>query len=401
MSRFRKLLIPGVDKNLLVKDATKLMPDLARRRFIVGGASLGLAAATRPLCATVLGGVLVLAAVLFGRQKVTALGRTALAVAAGAAPFLVALLVFNHETSGSALRFPQTAYFDEHLAPTNLPFFHYRKGCNALGFGPSHGCDMTASAANHTLANAASNLGDNLTVWLLLAAGPLLAVAPVLALIREATRRTAAFLIAIPVASFVLYSLYWHGGTCLGARFYHAALPATVLLVAMGIAVRDRRLVAGLVALTLAWNAFAFTRAIREVSDPSWGYWGVDDRFDRVRKEWRAGKALVMVAFGGDDIHNPELGWTAKVPTGGMWILSIRALGALAQNPPILDDAEVVFAKFHPALVPELQRRFPDRALWLFVTNSDRGRDTLRRWTPALFDPAAYRRLCIGCFSDR
>src|SRR5271167_5192803 len=41
MGRLRKLLIPGVDKQLLVKDATKVMPDLARRRFISGGASLG------------------------------------------------------------------------------------------------------------------------------------------------------------------------------------------------------------------------------------------------------------------------------------------------------------------------------------------------------------------------
>ncbi|MCX7307127.1 MAG: molybdopterin-dependent oxidoreductase [Afipia sp.] len=41
MRNIRKLLIRGVDKNLLVKDATKLMPDLARRRFIAGGASLG------------------------------------------------------------------------------------------------------------------------------------------------------------------------------------------------------------------------------------------------------------------------------------------------------------------------------------------------------------------------
>ena len=41
MGRIRKLLIPGVDKQLLIKDATKLMPDLSRRRFIAGGASLG------------------------------------------------------------------------------------------------------------------------------------------------------------------------------------------------------------------------------------------------------------------------------------------------------------------------------------------------------------------------
>ena len=41
MGRIRKLLIPGVDKRLLVRDAVKAMPDLTRRRFISGGASLG------------------------------------------------------------------------------------------------------------------------------------------------------------------------------------------------------------------------------------------------------------------------------------------------------------------------------------------------------------------------
>jgi hypothetical protein len=34
MRPHRSLLIPGVDKNLLVKDAAKAMPDLTRRRFI-------------------------------------------------------------------------------------------------------------------------------------------------------------------------------------------------------------------------------------------------------------------------------------------------------------------------------------------------------------------------------
>src|SRR3954451_9336578 len=41
MGRLRSLLIPGVDKQLLVGDAARIMPDLARRRFIAGGASLG------------------------------------------------------------------------------------------------------------------------------------------------------------------------------------------------------------------------------------------------------------------------------------------------------------------------------------------------------------------------
>src|ERR1700760_4780435 len=41
MSRKLKFRIPGVDKQLLVKDAVKGMPDPTRRRFIAGGASLG------------------------------------------------------------------------------------------------------------------------------------------------------------------------------------------------------------------------------------------------------------------------------------------------------------------------------------------------------------------------
>ena len=41
MGSLRKLLIPGVDKKLLVRDAAKLLPDPARRRFLAGGASLG------------------------------------------------------------------------------------------------------------------------------------------------------------------------------------------------------------------------------------------------------------------------------------------------------------------------------------------------------------------------
>ena len=34
MIRKRSLIIPGVDKELLVRDAAKAMPDLTRRRFI-------------------------------------------------------------------------------------------------------------------------------------------------------------------------------------------------------------------------------------------------------------------------------------------------------------------------------------------------------------------------------
>jgi DMSO/TMAO reductase YedYZ molybdopterin-dependent catalytic subunit len=41
IKKIRSLIIPGVDKTLLVKDAAKLMPDLSRRRFMAAGASFG------------------------------------------------------------------------------------------------------------------------------------------------------------------------------------------------------------------------------------------------------------------------------------------------------------------------------------------------------------------------
>ena len=37
----RKFTVPGIDSRLLIKDAARLMPDLARRRFLTGGLSLG------------------------------------------------------------------------------------------------------------------------------------------------------------------------------------------------------------------------------------------------------------------------------------------------------------------------------------------------------------------------
>src|ERR1700753_3561542 len=41
MGRLRNLLIPGVDKEVLVKDAAQVRPALMRRRFITAGASFG------------------------------------------------------------------------------------------------------------------------------------------------------------------------------------------------------------------------------------------------------------------------------------------------------------------------------------------------------------------------
>ena len=365
------------------------------------GLALGVAAATRPLCGTILGAFLGLAFVaaavptVRAGERLVALGTKAAVLALGTLPPVAGLLAFNRALTGSALLFPQMAYFDEHLAPADLPFFQYRKGCNALGLGPGHGCDLTVHDARHTLGNALSNLGDNMTAWLLLACGPLLVIGVVAALARKETRARAALLVTVPVLSILLYALYWHGGTCFGARFYQSALPATLLVVALGAtalvsfvpreALRGRAL-AALLTLTMGWNAFAYARTWTEIADPVWGYWAVDDRYAKLAKGWDHGRAVVMVAFGADDLYNPRLGWTAIVPDGAMWMLNIRALAPLAQNPVDLAQAgDIVFAKFHPALVEELHRRFPDRALWLYVDHGRREKDTVTPYDPAPF----------------
>ena len=358
------------------------------------GAAVGITAATRPLCAVILTIALAAATALFARDRIRLLVRPFVIAAFAAMPFVIGLLLFNRATTGAALTFPQTTYFDEHLPPGNLPFFNYRKGCNALGFGSGHGCDFTAAGSAHSLKSALSNLGDNLLSWFRLLGGPLLLFGPLVAIVRPSTRRVGTLLLGVPALAFVAYSFYWHPGTCFGARFYQAAVPAAVLLIALGMQAADKRVVVALATVILAWHGFAFQRSMRELTDREWGYWGIDDRFAKAKKEWSKGPAVIMVAFGGDDVHNPEVVYTSKLPTGGMWMINIRALAPLAQNEAIVDDGPLVFTKFHPALVGDIQARFPDRSLWLYVANGDRALDRLEPWSEAAirFAGTEYRR---------
>jgi hypothetical protein len=49
---------------------------------------------------------------------------------------------------------------------------------------------------------------------------------------------------------------------------------------------------------------------------------------------------------------------------------------------------EVVFAKFHPALVDALRERFAGRSFWLYTAKPTAREDTLVPWDPAVV-PAA------------
>ncbi|MGH7330253.1 MAG: hypothetical protein ACREJX_18050, partial [Polyangiaceae bacterium] len=343
-----------------------------RSAIAIGGIGVALALLARPLCGVVVAiGLASLLAFAFARKKIALprIAPAAFAVGLGVA----SLLLYNHAVTGSALRFPQTVYFDEHAPPMDDPFFRYRPGCNALGFGPGHGCDEGIKNATHDLPNALSNTGDNLISWLFLAGGGPLAFALPLALL-FATRKHATFRlllfagITVP-AAILLYALYWYAGTCYGARFYHAALTALLLLGAIGIARADRwkkKMTAWLAIAWLALSAPGMYMGLVEVGDH---YWGLDGRFERVLATWNHGPAVVMVAFQTDGLpmhHLRVTGFTSHSPHS-VWHNSVRVLGALVMNSPDPKNDHVVFAKYHPSFVSTLRDEFPDRALYMYI----------------------------------
>ena len=347
-------LVAACASVVLLAVATVLVaPDSVGRRLVVAsGVAIGICALTRPLCALAIGLPLVVLVALRVRRHFVLLDAAAL-------PFVLLLGLYDRALTGSAFRPPQTAYFDEHLPPADIPFFTYGPGCNALGFG--HACDHTVRAAKHTLVSALSDAGDNLTAWLILV-GPIVLGAALWAVRNRRWR----VLLAPAGLVVVLYGLYWQAGVCYGARFYHAAIPA--LIVAAALVVHEKRWI---IAAALAWNVGGYAVAARELT--SWPFWGTDDRFAELASHWREpGPALVLVQFGQDDVKSPALhAMGAQGP--GTWLLGVRALGALGENSPT-NDGPVVFAKYHPALVPQFAGT---RRRWLYTAWADRSKDTL------------------------
>lgn len=363
----------------------------ARARALValaGGAGVGIALLARPLCGVV-AAIALFAPPIVSRDRAAAI-RPLLAAIVPIA-FAVALLgAYNHALTGHATRFPQTAWFDEHLAPDDDPFFAYHPGCNALGLGPGHGCDTSIRAGYHDVANALSNTGDNLTSWAFLAGGgPLVFLFAIYGALAGRSRkgpRAAALL--VPLAAIVLYALYWYAGTCFGARFYHAGLPALIALAAAGAsrawtALRHRLvpLVAFVIVAYALLGAAGFTYAYDELAH---GYWGTDTRFAHLVVP--APRALVMIAFAEKEVPMHRMRVTAvSSKDKAVWHDSVRALSALRLDGPWLDEQPIAFAKYHPRLVAELRARHPGRALFVYVMHARPADDELAPYEGSRF----------------
>jgi len=330
------------------------------------GLALGWLAATRPLCGAVIG---VCCAAVLLRE----LARGGLWLAhAWALPALcvpvLAFLAYNHALTGDALLLPQTRYFESHIPPIAGEEFRYAPHCNSLGFGVEHGCEITYGSFGHTPQKALVNTGRNLITWLSLAAGGgMLALAALCALLLRSTRSMAALLLAPAALVVPAYALYWYVGTCYGARFYHVALPFGLLASALGLTALYQRSRSGkLSALVLGLGAAAFalnisTRARAELEDR---YWATDARFRRLVEEYQGPPALVLVAFRTQRLKKPPDSVTGTGVFG--WSNGIRILSAQQMNRPLL-DGPIVFARYHPALIPAVQRSFPERKLLVYV----------------------------------
>lgn len=366
----------------------------SRSVIVIGSAGVAVAMLSRPLCGVVI-------ALGLGVLLLLALSRKKIAIdflIAAAIPIVLGVLVlgaYNHAITGSASRFPQSVYFDEHAPPLDDSFFQYRPGCNELGFGPAHGCDKGIRNASHDLKNALSNTGDNLTSWLFLAGGgPLSFVAPFFVLYFARGQRRKKLLgvgTTIP-AAILLYTLYWYGGTCFGARFYHAALPALMLFGALALSQLDRFRKNATRYGLIAWLALGLPGFVIGVTEVSDHYWGLDDRFVSVKEHWNHGTAVVLVAFETKGLHMHYLratGFTSDSPNS-FWHDSVRVLSALTLNSIDPEHDELVFAKYHPALMSELHDRYPNRAFYMYLYADSSENDVVEPYDPNKYaDPDA------------
>lgn len=352
-------------------------------RALAAGGALAMVACTRPLC------MVVLAAFLGGcllrrawRERALP-WKDMLGVAAPLACGVALVLTYNGALTGRPFVFPQNDYFNEHLPPGDGPFFNYYHGCNNLGFG--RGCDYSIAGGNHTLENAASNVADNWGTWIrLVGGGPLVFAAALFACTRRSWRPFACASVLLVVGTVAAYSLYWHPGTCYGARFYHLALPTLVVAGALGVtSLRSPKWVGALLVVWLGWNAFAIVESARELSHR---YWGTDDRYETMARDWKAGDAVVMIAFAPEWSRSSPLHWTAVIPTGSAWALTMRADAALAVDEPNL-EGKVVFVRFHPGIVDQLKAEFPGRSFYVAIDHPEPQDEELIRYED--WDPVA------------
>ena len=342
----------------------------------LGGALGGLALA-RPLDALVVAALSVPLA-LYRRCGT----RYAAGIAAGLALGALAVGLQNHAMTGSAFEFAQGAYFEKSAPPAPGDGFRFAPGCNDLGFGADRGCFPTWGSYGHTPEKAWLDFARNARLaarlWL---GSPWAWVLLLAALALPVARKAATLALALGAGLATAYALYWYGGSCYGARFWHVALAPMVIAAATCAAalLRRFRLIPWLALVLLVPMALRLARALPELE----AYWGIDDRFARLEREWKAGPVLMLVAY------RSELRLTRPRETTGEDLLTAPHRWRAAWFP---SSGEIAFAEFHPQLIDAVALRHPGRGIRIYEMAADAKEDRIRaleasdRFEPQLRD---------------
>ena len=275
----------------------------------------------------------------------------------------------NIVLTGAPLAFAQDRYFATAPPPVPGESWRFAPGCNDLGFGPDRGCFMTRGSFGHTPAKAALDAAlDARLAGRLWLGTPWAWLLPLAAFAWRETRRFAIVAWALLGAFAGGYALYWYGGVCYGARFWHVALAPLVVLVALTAVTGLRRIGLGpwLGLALLVPMAFRLAATLPELH----GYWGIDDRFARLERTWDRGDALILVAY------RRELALTHPRETTAEDLLVAPHRWRAAWFP--LPPGKIAFAEYQPELVDATEAQFPNRRVFIYEMAADPSADRLR-----------------------
>ena len=266
---------------------------------------------------------------------------------------LGALLLDNQHLTGHALTFPIDHWYDQWVADQHRP-----PGCNALGFGDTHGCTPVFGSWGHTPAKAVRIAGRRLVLldrFLLGIPGGLLVA--LVGAVRVRRWRVPLWFIVVVIGG---YALYWSPGRAYGARFYHPLYVFLPIWVAAGLSALPKVLRNWLPAVLLGLGCLVgLGRAAIEVTE---GYWCVDGRVSALLQQEHVQDGVVLVQGSGSHVEQwPWLG-TEELTCDPL----LASGSALQLNDPTGQGMQVRHALATPALDQQyMQRYHPGQQAWL------------------------------------
>ncbi len=314
---------------------------------LTAGTAVGMVSLIRPLDGLVMAGILGLWALGVGGRRLS--GFSILAFIMGTVVIAAVVLPYNRQITGSPTVFPLMAYYEEYFGPKT----------NSLGFGPERGLNWPIDAfPGHSPLEALINANLNtfsinieLFGWV---TGSLLMVA--LLLFSGRANRSDHLMLAVVIAIFGVFSLYWFsGGPDFGARYWYLMIVPLAALTVSGIQFLETTFQGGnagsgnhntrVMALVLSLSFLALVnffpwRAI----DKYYHYLGMRPDIRYLGKKHEFGKSIVLVRG------------NVRPDYQSAWVYN--------PSDPYA-DAPIYAWDRNPRIREQVLRAYPDRPVWI------------------------------------